>query len=223
MDNLKPYMFGWSILKGMAITFGHFTTTYVENMKRRFNMAQRGPAGRQGAGAKGSFTVEYPEERMVVPERFRVLPVLIYDEHNGDVRCTSCGICAKVCPPQCIWILQAKGEDGKNTQKPEDFFIETNVCMNCGLCVEFCPFDAIKMDHRFELASYQRKPKETLNLQDLLVSTEYYAKTHPVAWQAELDKKAKKAAPKPSAPTAIGSAPAATGATPPPSPPAAAA
>lgn len=63
------------------------------------------------------------------------------------------------------------------------------------------------MDHRFELASYTRKPKETQNLQDLLVSSEYYAKTHPIAWKAEEEKKAKKNAPKPSAPTAIGGVP----------------
>jgi NADH-quinone oxidoreductase subunit I len=28
--------------------------------------------------------------------------------------------------------------------------------MNCGFCAEFCPFDAIKMDHDYELASYDR-------------------------------------------------------------------
>ncbi len=28
--------------------------------------------------------------------------------------------------------------------------------MNCGYCAEFCPFDAIKMDHDYELASYDR-------------------------------------------------------------------
>jgi NADH-quinone oxidoreductase subunit I len=28
--------------------------------------------------------------------------------------------------------------------------------MNCGYCAEFCPFDAIKMDHDYELASYER-------------------------------------------------------------------
>jgi NADH-quinone oxidoreductase subunit I len=28
--------------------------------------------------------------------------------------------------------------------------------MNCGLCAEFCPFDAIKMDHDYELASFDR-------------------------------------------------------------------
>ena len=28
--------------------------------------------------------------------------------------------------------------------------------MNCGYCAEYCPFDAIKMDHDYELASYDR-------------------------------------------------------------------
>jgi NADH-quinone oxidoreductase subunit I len=28
--------------------------------------------------------------------------------------------------------------------------------MNCGFCMEFCPFDAIKLDHDYELASYDR-------------------------------------------------------------------
>ena len=28
--------------------------------------------------------------------------------------------------------------------------------MNCGLCAEYCPFDAIKMDHDYELASFER-------------------------------------------------------------------
>jgi NADH-quinone oxidoreductase subunit I len=28
--------------------------------------------------------------------------------------------------------------------------------MNCGLCSEFCPFDAIKMDHDYELSGYNR-------------------------------------------------------------------
>lgn len=207
----------------MFVTLGHFVTTYVQGVRRQLGLSKN---GKRGADAKGIFTVQYPEERIPVPERFRVLPVLIYEEGTGDVRCTSCGICAKVCPPQCIWILQAKGEDGKIKNKVEDFFIETNVCMNCGLCAEYCPFDAIKMDHRFELSTYTRKPKEVQNLQDLLVSTEYYAKTHPVAWAAEEAKRAKKAAPKPSAPLAPkvmapkpATPPPAPAAPPPPAPP----
>ncbi len=27
--------------------------------------------------------------------------------------------------------------------------------MNCGFCAEYCPFDAIKMDHDFDIASYE--------------------------------------------------------------------
>ena len=82
-------------------------------------------------------------ERLPVYERFRVLPVLIYDTEDGNVRCTSCNICAKVCPPQCIWMSQAKSPKGTVVPLPEDFYIDMDVCMNCGLCSEYCPFDAI--------------------------------------------------------------------------------
>ncbi|MEW5987582.1 MAG: 4Fe-4S binding protein, partial [Chloroflexota bacterium] len=35
-------------------------------------------------------------------------------------------------------------------------YIDIDICMNCGYCAEYCPFDAIKMDHDYELASYDR-------------------------------------------------------------------
>ena len=37
--------------------------------------------------------------------------------------------------------------------------------MNCGFCAEYCPFDAIIMDHDFELASYDRS---VYNMEKLL-------------------------------------------------------
>ncbi len=116
-----------------------------------------------------------------------MLPVFIYEASDGDVRCTACGICAKVCPPQCIWIVQTK-DPVANKPKPKvtDFFIDMDVCMNCGFCSEFCPFDAIKMDHQYELSNYERQNRTCIIMQDLLVSTEYYAKTHPRAWAKEL-------------------------------------
>ena len=44
-----------------------------------------------------------------------------------------------------------------NTGKPvpavAEFMIEYDACMSCGLCAEVCPFDAIKMDHEFELST----------------------------------------------------------------------
>ncbi len=179
-------LYGLNILTGMAITARHFVQTYVEDFKYWFGQKERQSSFRNLPEVRGSFTVQYPEQKLRVPERFRVLPVLIYEEDNGDCRCTACGICAKVCPPQCIWIVQAKGQEGKPKPKANEFYIDMDVCMNCGFCSEFCPFDAIKMDHVFELSNTERKKSHVYNMQDLLVSTEYYAQTHPRAWAKEL-------------------------------------
>lgn len=195
-------LYGLNFLTGMGITARHFFMTYVEDFKYWFGSKKRQPLWRNRPDDIGSFTVQYPEEKLPVPERFRMLPVLIYEQDNGDVRCTACGICAKVCPPQCIWIVQTKDPAGKPKPKLNDFFIDMDVCMNCGFCAEFCPFDAIKMDHQYELSNYERKNSHVYDLQDLLVSTDYYAKTHPRAWAKELavkeeeekKKKAKEAA-----------------------------
>jgi NADH-quinone oxidoreductase subunit I len=195
-------LYGTNFFTGMALTMRHLFATYREDFKYWFGAKQRQKVFRNKPEDIGSFTVQYPEEKLKVPERFRVLPVLIYEEADGDVRCTSCGICAKVCPPQCIWMVQTKGPDGKPKPKVTEFYIDMDVCMNCGFCSEFCPFDAIKMDHQFELSNYERRQSHVYDLQDLLVSTEYYAKTHPRAWAKELQvkeeeekkKKAKEAA-----------------------------
>ncbi len=195
-------LYGTNFFTGMALTMRHLFATYREDFKYWFGAKQRQKVFRNKPEDIGSFTVQYPEEKLKVPERFRVLPVLIYEEADGDVRCTSCGICAKVCPPQCIWMVQTRGPDGKPKPKVTEFYIDMDVCMNCGFCSEFCPFDAIKMDHQFELSNYERLQSHVYNLQDLLVSTEYYAKTHPRVWAKELQikeeeekkKKAKEAA-----------------------------
>ena len=47
-------------------------------------------------------------------------------------------------------------DTGRPVPEPEAFFIDIDICMNCGFCAEYCPFDAIKMDHDYELASYDR-------------------------------------------------------------------
>lgn len=181
--------FGSFVAKGMLVTISRFANTYVQGIRRFLRMK----IDRRLPGSQGIFTVQYPEQRLPVPERFRVLPVLIREEATGKIRCTACGICTKVCPTQCIWIVQAKGEDGKTKNAPESFCIEPNVCMNCGFCAEYCPFNAIKMDVKFELAEYRRT--EVLRLEDLLVSSAYYDGTHPRATAAAAAQKAA-AAPK---------------------------
>ena len=191
-------LYGLELLRGLGITLGHFVTSYTVGIRRTFaNRIRKGV--RQVPSQKGVFTVQYPEERLVTPERFRVLPVLIFDGKEGQKwtqeteRCTACGICAKVCPPQCIWIVQAKGPEGKPVPKASEFYIDVDVCMNCGLCAEFCPFDAIKMDQTFELGTEERHLSHIFDIDKLHVSTEYYARTHPKAWvEEEAQRKAKK-------------------------------
>ena len=206
-------VYGLELIRGLGITFSHFVASYTVGFRRGLGKRLRG-AFRQHPQDEGIFTVQYPEERLKMPERFRVLPVLIFDGKEGDKRtqaterCTACGICAKVCPPQCIWIVQAKDPAGKPVPKASEFYIDVDVCMNCGFCAEYCPFDAIKMDHTFELGAEERKLSHIFDIDRLHVPTEYYAKTHPKAWageearrKAEAQKKAAVAAKPPAAPS----------------------
>jgi len=186
-------MTGVGVVRGMLVTLWHFILSYVEDLKRfprRYRPDKT--AVRQTVGERGVFTVQYPEERLKVWERFRVFPVLVYEADTGEERCTACGICAKVCPPQCIWIVRAKTPEGKPKPKPEEFHIDISICMSCGLCAEYCPFDSIKMDHRFELAGYERLRTYLYGKKDLLVSSTYYAETHPVAAAEEDEARRKK-------------------------------
>jgi NADH-quinone oxidoreductase subunit I len=186
--------FGLGVIKGMGVTLRHYVQTYVVGRKAQpavagdlpFPVTERMPAGGMPTATVGWNTVQYPEEKLPVPERFRYLPFLVFDddpeseraEFDG-IRCTSCGICAKVCPPQCIWIVQAKGDDGRPRPVPAAFHIDASVCMSCGFCAEFCPFDAIKMDHAHEFATYERQASWVFDLQGLLHPVAYHAAIHP--------------------------------------------
>jgi NADH-quinone oxidoreductase subunit I len=184
-------MYGIGILKGLGVTIKHFIETYVDDLrwlgKRYYN--QEALDRRQSPKATGVFTVQYPEEQLTIPEEFRYIPFLIYEENeDGTVqdRCTSCGICAKVCPPQCIWIVRSNDpETGRPVPEPTEFFIDIDICMNCGLCAEYCPFDAIKMDHDFEIASYNRMDKHIFNKEMLSKPVSYYASIRPRNYTTE--------------------------------------
>jgi NADH-quinone oxidoreductase subunit I len=130
-----------------------------------------------------------------VPEEFRFVPFLVYEEQDGkkEPRCTACGICSKVCPPQCIWIVRSSDPvTGKPVSTPAEFYIDMDICMNCGFCAEYCPFDAIKMDHDIDIASYGRS---VYNLEKLLKPVSYYAEIRPLNYQQEEEeRRAKEAA-----------------------------
>lgn len=201
-------MYGKGILKGLGITLKHFINTYVDDLRwlgRRY-YKKEGIAHRMSSNVEGIFTVQYPEEKLPVPEEFRYIPFLIYEEgENGEKvdRCTSCGICAKVCPPQCIWIVRTNDPaTGRPIPSPKEFYIDVDICMNCGFCAEYCPFDAIKMDHDYELSVYNRFEKNIFNKEKLSKPLSYYADIRPVNYnreeaaraEAEAAKAARKAA-----------------------------
>ena len=185
-DNVGPLMLGMArgIARGMGVTLRHGLRALADYAR---GMPGRDHTGgvTQRLGERGAFTVEYPEQRLALPENFRYLPVLLYDAETGKERCTSCGICAKVCPPQCIWIVRTAGPDGKPIPEPAEFTIDVSICMSCGYCAEYCPFDAIKMDHRYELATSERKDALLHRKEQLMVSTAYYAGIHPTDWANE--------------------------------------
>lgn len=190
-------MYGKGLIKGLSVTLKRFVDSYIEDLRwigKRYS--QERVEFKSGKDSKGSFTIQYPEEKLPVPEEFRYVPFLVYDEGEGgkkDIRCTSCGICAKVCPPQCIWIVRTNDPaTGRPVPQPAEFYIDADICMNCGFCAEYCPFDAIKMDHDYEIASYDRN---LMDIHRLMKPASYYANIRPLNNTREEEaRKAKEAA-----------------------------
>ncbi len=191
-------MYGSGVIKGMFVTLKHFFVSYIEDLRYLFRGGRYTDAAipaRQGPKTRGIFTVQYPEERNPVPENFRYLPFLIFDTQKNDDKCTSCGICAKVCPPQCIWIVRTNDpKTNRPVPQPAEFYIDASICMSCGLCAEFCPFDAIKMDHDYELSTFERYDTMVYDKARLTKPDTYHAAIHPTDWKREQQEVTEKAA-----------------------------
>lgn len=201
-------IFGSGILKGMWVTMKNFIGSYTK----------------KSGSEHALFTTQYPEQRLPEKERFRNFPFLVYDNNNKeDLRCVACDICAKECPPKCIYIVREFDADNKPLKRPAIFDIDVTVCMNCGICEEACPFDAIFMDHDFEIANADRHTKLLFDKDTLLKSNEYFHKIRPTD-ATEIDARLKEAADKKKAAEAAAAARAAQakkddgGAVPPPPP-----
>jgi len=126
-------------------------------------------------------TIQYPEERAPISPNFRNFPFLCYDgdDPKAGLRCTACSICEKECPPQCIYIVLDRDENGKSLKRPKVFDIDISVCMNCGICSEVCPFDSIYMDGEYEMANVDRFDGLLLGLDRLSKSADYHMKLRP--------------------------------------------
>ncbi len=103
---------------------------------------------RYGVDPKEEITLQYPEERWEVADRFRGFL------HNDIARCTSCTMCVKVCPVDCVSLEAVRGADKKMVLASYD--INIGRCMYCGLCVEVCPTKSLTHTSGYEKASVDR-------------------------------------------------------------------
>src|SRR5688500_1567116 len=140
-----------ALFKGLAVTVGHF----FRNVTAR----------------KDTFTVQYPDEKVTYPERFRGLHRLMQRD-DGSVRCVACMCCPTVCPAHCITIVpgETRAADGGETIEkfPLVFEIDELRCVVCGLCVESCPCDAIRMDTGIHAWPVEERGAAVLGKNDLL-------------------------------------------------------
>jgi len=128
-----------ALLRGLWLTNRHF----VRNL---WGFIRRQPT---------VFTIQYPEQRLALPNAFRGMPVLVQME-NGKERCVACGLCEWACPTDCITIYPAETDD-EIERYPAVFDINMSRCMYCGLCEEACPEEAIVMSHNVEIAAWSRR------------------------------------------------------------------
>ncbi len=100
-----------------------------------------------------SITVQYPEEKTPMSNRFRGLHAL-RRYPNGEERCIACKLCEAVCPAMAITIESTQREDG--TRRTSRYDIDLTKCIFCGFCEESCPVDSIVETHVLEYHGEKR-------------------------------------------------------------------
>ncbi len=92
-------------------------------------------------------TIQYPDERLPVPDRYRGIHYLEQE------KCINCLACARACPVDCIEMEALR--HGKEREWIS-FTLDYNKCMFCELCVYPCPKDCIHMGTEFAFVSFDR-------------------------------------------------------------------
>jgi formate hydrogenlyase subunit 6/NADH:ubiquinone oxidoreductase subunit I len=103
---------------------------------------------RYGVDPRETITLQYPEERWEPSKRFRGFLF------NDIKKCTSCSMCVKVCPVDCIALEAVRGADKKLVLV--SYEINIGRCMYCGLCVEVCPPKSLTHTSGYEKATVSR-------------------------------------------------------------------
>ena len=137
-------------------------------------------------------TAQYPDpkQRLAIANRFMGFPALTWDYTVEEPYCTSCMVCIRECPTQCMSATMKDNPlhaEGKSRRRKivETFEINLGRCILCGICVDVCNFDAIEMSHEHEASKYERNG----NRVDLPTLLEM-GKTHQTetAWEPKQEK-----------------------------------
>jgi NADH-quinone oxidoreductase subunit I len=118
------------IIKGLALTLQHMFSPAV--------------------------TRQYPAEKREPFPGSRGLHALVRNAETGAEKCVGCGLCAAMCPSQCIYIYTSEGED--HNKIVDRYEIDVLRCVFCAFCVEACPYGAVVLTEHFEYSDYSRAP-----------------------------------------------------------------
>lgn len=109
---------------------------------------------------KKPVTIEYPEKKRLVRQRFKGRHVLKrYD--NGLEKCIGCSLCSAACPADAIFVESAENTDDERYSPGERYarVYEINMlrCIYCGYCEDACPTQAIVLGDNYELSFTDRR------------------------------------------------------------------
>lgn len=148
-----------AIIQGVSLTFGRLIRNLSFHILHVFGIAKT---------IQADVSIQYPNERRPYPPRYRGRHRLtLYP--NGDIKCTSCFLCATACPARCIYIEAAEHQDEQVEKFPHRYEIDTLLCIYCGYCVEACPVDAIRMDTGIHPEVYPPDPRLFIEDKEVLM------------------------------------------------------
>ncbi|WP_369806240.1 4Fe-4S binding protein [Desertivirga arenae] len=142
-NTISSFVTAW---KGLALTLKHFLAA---GKKRQTLDVKK---DNYFAEQEGIVTVQYPKEKIPIPEVGR------YQLHVEIDDCIVCDLCAKICPVDCIEIESIKGtgplgQTSDGTVKrlhAAKFDIDMAKCLYCGLCTVVCPTECITMTNQYD-------------------------------------------------------------------------